>query len=214
MMNSTPAPGTLSFIHIPKNAGTSVIRAIVDNKLPIRFSGHPYPAKLADEEIVVLRSPVSRFISAFYYGQKYWSNQVNKQFANANELATSAGDPDHPKHALAWIELGNLPEHLLLRNGQATPQHTIASRVIEYCWVYEPQSSWMINKPRHVLRYRHLAEDFAALVARMGLPWPGGFPRLNQSDGGAERLSADAIAFLERLYRSDFEFIRSSGLDV
>lgn len=204
----------LSFIHIPKNAGTSVKQAIADNRLPILVTGHPYPRKLSTEEFVVLRSPVSRFVSAFYYGQKYWPSRINVQFADANELASSAANPDHPKHALAWIELGNRPEHFIARNGKPVEQHTVASRVTDFSWIYEPQSSWLINSPVHVLRYRHLSRDFAALLEKVGLPRDCELPRSNQSDGREEQLSSDALAFLERTYAADFEYIRSRGLDV
>lgn len=214
MTDSTAVPGGLSFIHIPKNAGTSVVRAIVDNRLPILYSDHSYPARLTDEEIVVLRSPLDRFISAFYYGRKYWPNQVNAQFESADELASSAADPGHAKHSTAWMELGNLPEHFLLRNGEPKPQHTVASRITRYCWVYEPQSSWMINQPRHVLRYRHLADDFGALLETSGLPRTVELPRANRSESVREDFSAAALAFLERMYQVDFDLIRSRGLDV
>lgn len=213
-MNVQPMPDGLSFIHIPKNAGTSVKQAIADNQLPILVTGHPYPRKLSTEEFVVLRSPVSRFISAFYYGQKYWPSRINVQFADANELASSAADPEHPKHALAWIELGNRPEHFIARNGKTVEQHTVASRVIDFSWIYEPQSSWLINNPKHVLRYRHLAQDLADLLDKVGLRADFELPMSNQSDGREERFSADALSFIERIYAADFEYIRSRGLDV
>jgi len=214
MIDTQPVPVGLSFVHIPKNAGTSVKQAIANNRLPILVTGHPYPRKLSTEEFVVLRCPVGRFVSAFNYGCKFWPSRINVQFANADELASSAADPDHPKHDLAWIELGNRPEHFLLRNGKAIAQHTVASRVTDFSWVYEPQSAWLINNPIHVLRYRHLAEDFSGLLVAVGLSADIELPRTNQSDGGGEQLSAGALAFLERLYAADFEFIRSRGLDV
>ena len=204
----------LSFVHIPKNAGTSIKRAIAEYQLPILVSGHPYPCKLSDREIVVLRCPVDRFVSAFNYGRKYWPSPINSQFADANELASSAADPEHPKHALARIELGNQPEHYLLRNGQALPPQTIAGRIIDFPWVYEPQSSWLLNDPSHILRYRHLAEDFSALLGTMGLPDVATLPMANRSEGGDVRISDQALAFLHRTYAADFEFIRSRGLDV
>lgn len=204
----------LSFIHIPKNAGTSIKTAIADNRLPILVADHPYPRKLSSEEIVVLRCPVSRFVSAFNYGRRYWPSPINAQFADANELASIATDPEHPKHALAWVELGNRPEHFLLRNGKKVSSQTVASRVTTFPWIYEPQSTWLINNPVHILRYSHLFEDFATLLGTMGLS--GGFelPRTNQSDGGDYRLSAESLAFLERIYAADFAYIRSRGLDV
>lgn len=214
MSFSQPTPSGLSFIHIPKNAGTSIWRAIVDNRLPIIFGDHDYPRKLGDEEIVVLRDPIERFISAFFYGRTHWPNSISEQFSDPDELATSAADPDHPKHDLALIELGNLPEHFLLRNGEPTPQHTVASKLTRFSWVYEPQSTWLINQPVHILRFRHLSDDFARLVALKGLPMPSALPRLNSSQGGNDRLSSVAREFLHRTYTADFDFIGSHGLDV
>lgn len=214
MIDSQPETSGLSFIHIPKNAGTSVRQAIADNSLPIRVIGHPYPRKLSEQEIVVLRCPFGRFASAFRYGRKCWPSPVNAQFADANELASSAADPQHPKHELAWVELGNKPDNFVLRSGKACPQHTVANRVTEFTWAYEPQSTWLINDPRHILRYRHVSEDFSTLMDALGFPRLGNLPRTNQSEGADEKFSADARAFIEATYRADFSFIRSSGLDV
>lgn len=214
MIVTQPIPAGLSFIHIPKNAGTSVKQAIADNQLPIRATGHPYPRKLTTEEIVVLRCPMSRFVSAFSYGRKYWPSPINAQFVDPNELAVSAADPAHPKHSLAWSELGNRPEHIFSRSGKAGPQHTVASRVTDFSWAYEPQSTWLFNEPVHVLRYRHLSDDFAAFLELKGLPRDVRLARTNESSGDCGRLSNEAKAFLESMYKIDFAFIRSRGLDV
>lgn len=214
MMPSTTVSGSLSFIHIPKNAGSSIKRAIEDNQIPMLVSNHAYPRKLGDEEVVVLRCPIDRFVSAFHYGHVYWPNPVNAQFADPSELAVSAADPEHPKHALAWAELGNRPEHFLLRDGQPTPPQTVGSKVTDFCWVYEPQSTWLVNAPRHILRYRHLPEDFEALIAAMRFPGRVVLPWTNKSRRGPESLSADAMAFIEKTYAADFDFIRAHGLDV
>lgn len=214
MSVSQPTSSGLSFIHIPKNAGTSIWRAIVDNRLPIIFGDHDYPGKLSEEEIVVLRDPIERFFSAFFYGRAYWPNAISEQFADPDELATSAADADHPKHELALTELGNRPQDFLRRNGEEKPQHTVASKPTRFSWVYEPQSTWLINQPVHILRFRHLSDDFASLVNQKGLDMPMELPRLNSSRGGNPRLSSAAREFLERTYAADFDFIRSHALDV
>ena len=198
MSEPTVVPG-LAFVHIPKNAGTTLVRVIADNKLPIRVSDHSYPARLAKQEIVVLRCPLGRFVSAFQYGRKRWPNPVNAQFANADELARSAADPEHPKHGAAWIELGNRPGDFLLRNGKPTPCHTVAGRLIAYNWVYEPQSSWLINQSVHVLRHRHLSKDFGELLESAALGPVAALPRLNQGDGHGEDLSDLARSFIEAI---------------
>jgi len=55
MSDSPSCSRRLGFIHIPKNAGTSVIKAIVDNGLPIHVSRHEYPGKVADDFRALLR---------------------------------------------------------------------------------------------------------------------------------------------------------------
>ena len=55
MSDSPSCSRRLGFIHIPKNAGTSVIKAIVDNGLPIHVSRHEYPGKVADDFSAFLR---------------------------------------------------------------------------------------------------------------------------------------------------------------
>ena len=213
-MSDARSLAELGFVHIPKNAGTSIVRAIVDNALPIRHADHSYPARLGAEEFVVLRSPYDRFVSAFDYERRYWANAVNASFADADELARSAGDPAHPKHALARVELGNEPEHFLQRNGRPTPPHTVGSRPTAFTWIFEPQSTWLVNEPRHLLRYDRLAEDFSALLAAFG--WRGTVeqPRLNRSGGEGTTLSEAARGFIEHTSRADFEFMRARGLEA
>lgn len=211
-MNSAPQ---LAFVHIPKNAGTSIACAIAEQGLPILSSDHSYPAKIGDEEIVVFRCPFDRFVSAFHYGKRRWPNPVNANFESANELAVSASDPSDAKHALAWIEFGNRPADFLLRNGRPIPPHTVAGRVLSRNWVYEPQTAWLIHHPAHVLRYSHLAEDFSRLLRSRGLQEITDLPRLNEgADGRREVLSPQARAFLYGFYADDFAFMRERGMDA
>ena len=105
-----------SFVHIPKNAGTSIAKFFRASGLPILISEHDYECKLGTEEIVVLRCPIDRFISAFNYCKKYWPNPVIEEFSCASELAESALDPNHKKHVLASIEMGNKPSDKFQRD--------------------------------------------------------------------------------------------------
>lgn len=202
------------FVHIPKNGGTSIVRAIADGGLAIRACGHAYPRRFGKEEIVVLRDPFERFSSAFRFSRKAWPNPINETFNSANDLAESAGDPGHPKHAIALAELSNLPEHFLVRNGKPTPQHTVAGRIIERNWIYEPQSTWLFNNPVHLLRCHWLEEDFCELVERLELGKAPPLPRLNESEAGPENYSPLARSFLESLYDPDFAFLKSRQLHV
>lgn len=202
------------FVHIPKNAGTSVVRAIHDHSLPIHVSSHDYPARQAEEEIVVLSDPAERFISAFHYGQTYWANPINAHFKSADALAVAAADPSHVLHAIAWNELGNTPQDYALRDGAARDPQTVGGVPTRLCWVYEPQSTWLSGAPRHHLRRRCLVGDFRALLARLGMEPVAEFPRLNASGNPGEMLSTAALTFLESLYADDYRYLSDHDIDA
>ena len=206
---------TIGFVHIPKNAGTSIARYIQENNLPILVSNHWYKKQMAMEEIVVMRCPVDRFQSAFHYGKKYWANPVNRHFSSANELAESAVDPAHTKHALAWVEMGNKPADIYQRNLNNDPVHSVQNRKIDFTFVYEPQSSWMINEPKYILRFSDLEHDFAKLMSKLG--YGNDFPlmRENRSDNNTDRyLSDKSLRFIRSIYKKDYARIDSLGLDL
>jgi hypothetical protein len=211
MLSAATSEARPGFIHIPKNAGTSVRDAIERHRLPIAVADHWYVQPAGHEEIAVLRCPLARFVSAFRYGKQYWPSPVNARFDSASELAESAGDPGHPKHAWACVEMGNRPEDFLARNGKPVPVHRVAGQALAHCWVYAPQSAWLGNQPRHLLRASHLSADFDALLAVLDCE-PVALPALNAS-GGDERLSPAARDFIEQMYLDDYQFIRSRGLD-
>jgi hypothetical protein len=64
----------IDFIHIPKNCGTS-IKHLVDSKklLNVNVYNPEYdPISLnPDTSMLILRYPVDRFVSAFYYSRFY-----------------------------------------------------------------------------------------------------------------------------------------------
>jgi len=212
-MNKKPL--TYGFIHIPRNGGTSISSIIKELELPIGIANHFYRSKPGLEEIVVLRCPVSRFLSAFCYGKKYWPNPVNHNFTSPNELAESAADPNHPKHSLAWTELGNKPSDILKRNLKPDPQHSVQGRITDLSFVYEPQLSWMINSPRHVLRFNHLEKDFGKLLRDFGILDTLSLQILNRSDyHGNQRMSSKALEFIREIYNKDFALIDSLGLEL
>jgi len=206
---------TFGFIHIPKNAGSSITRFISEKKLPIQTSNHWYKQQLGMEEIVVLRCPLVRFQSAFQYGKKYWENPVNRHFSSANELAECASDPGHSKHKLAWFELGNKPGDMFKRNLSNDPVHSVQGRAIDFTFVYEPQSSWMVNNPKHILRFNKLEQDFTDLMSKLGFGNSVTLMRLNKSENDTEQYFSDkSLEFLKNIYRKDFSLIKSFGLDL
>lgn len=206
------------FVHIPKNAGKSVAKLINSGKLPnFVFCGHNYevPKKHRsprNEEVVILRDPCDRFISAFSYSKKYWHNDVNSQFSSASELAESAADPACAKHQLALIEMGNDEYCIKKRDGKYIRSHTVQEKQTKNTWIYEPQSTWCCNKPKHILRFEHLAEDFNKLMTKTGnkscdYQMLG---HINSSPHYDSQLSEKAIEFVKNYYKSDYEMLQQS----
>lgn len=203
-----------SFIPIPKNAGTSIAHHFSQHNWPVLTDGHDYKRRLAKREIVAIRDPAERFASAFNYSQRYWPSPVNAQFSDANQLAECAGDASHPMYDLAWVELGNRPEDYLRRNGEPQELHTVAGRVLAFTFAYEPQSSWLINNPACILRFRHLRADIETLAVELGVDRDARLPMLNPSELPVPTLSTAARAFVEHIYADDYDFIRVNSLDV
>ena len=72
-----------AFIHIPKNAGQSIEKAL--KSVPtIDFFGHGVSKNqiINHKKIFVLREPVDRFTSAFFYLKRYGNNPKNNFFQN------------------------------------------------------------------------------------------------------------------------------------
>lgn len=108
------------FIHVPKNAGTSMKALLTDKNsdIPIKYVGHNYPKKYKNE-IAVIRDPINRLISAFYYDKQMWENKFNNQFETPNEFVEAWADSQNPKHDIAKIMVSNKKEMILIRNSNA-----------------------------------------------------------------------------------------------
>jgi len=176
---------THAFIHIPKCAGFSVKRCIQDNNLPIRIFDHGVifsniPPRL--KQIIVIRDPIDRFTSAFYYIKgAYVKNTI---FNNPNEF-------------LDELKLSTEEAKRFIK-----PQphyHYVNGLRIDTDWVFHPQSAW-IDKPDIVMLQENLQEDFDKLGFNVKLP------RINVSPRSDFRYSKENIDYLHNLYRQDFEF--------
>jgi hypothetical protein len=184
-----------AFVHIPKNAGTAINSILRTHwRIPIKIIHHPYP-KMYTNEIVVLRDPVDRFISAFYYAKKNYKNKYNDQFDTPNQFAEALADTTHPKHNTAQIMITNTSDHTIL--GKQTP----------FTWTFMPQCAW-VRHPKFVLRFSHLEQDFNQCLYDLGFQTVYiRIPKKNTTVHYNKYMSPTALRFVKQFYRRDYTML-------
>ena len=190
---------TYYFVHIPKNGGMSIQELLNNEELNIKYVGHKYPST-NQNEIVVLRDPIDRFISAFYFLYKM-RDEYNIQF---NKIKT----PDKFIEALSDEHNPNHKEALNIY--QTRSQNEPIQGKLHGCnWVFAPQSLYYVN-PSFVLRFTHLEDDFNKCLHDIGYMKKIFLPRKNTSIRKDTYLSEKSIAFLKDYYKKDFELLESN----
>lgn len=177
-----------AFIHIPKNAGQSIERAL-KNVPEIDFFGHGVPNhRIKDHKrIYVLRDPVDRFTSAFFYLKKYRYNRENNFFENPDELLRALGESDLRADQFMKIHEGF---------------HHVNGEPIKTDWVFHPQSAW-IFEPWRVMMFHKLDEEIDLLNETLGVNIK--IIHHNKSNRVDFEYSADSLNILHTIYEKDFE---------
>jgi glycosyl transferase, family 25 len=192
------------FVHIPKNGGSSMKELLKNNNLNIKYVGHNYP-EINQNEIVVLRDPIDRFISSFYYRIQNTNHIKNPQiykiannsFKNVNEFIEALIDNTSTKHKYA---------NLIFKNQE---NHSVKNNNIENRWVFTEQYKW-VNNPKYILRFTHLEDDFNKCLQDIGYNKKTSISKKNTSTHKDTYLSEKSIAFLKDYYRKDFELLESN----
>jgi len=171
----------LCFVHIPKNAGTSITRIIKNNNLPIRICEHPGGAKCVDKDraVVVVRDPFEHFASAVNHAIKEYGHELQIKRIIDNGLTT----PND------WAEALSNPPGNDLRNmveGEINNrQHLIDGVKFKLKWTYSPQSLWLngLENPIY-LRFSNLQNDWSEMLDAYNLENIPLTVKLTQGDAG------------------------------
>lgn len=183
------------FVHIHKNGGSSIKEMLKNNDINIKYVGHNYP-EINQNEIVILRDPIDRFISAFYYGKENYPNANTKHFNTPNEFIENIINVSSKKHKYTKHIFENSKTHTI--NGEKSTS-----------WTWTPQYKWF-NNPKYVLRFTNLEEDFNKCLKDIGYDKKISIPKKNTSTHKDTYLSEKSIAFLKEHYRKDFELLESN----
>jgi len=198
----------INFIHIPKNGGTS-IEEICYNKSnttsslmtgtggTLIYNGHHsdvYDKKLSNQ-LVIIRNPIDRFISAVYYAIQKWSHEpqiqylISKNIDSPEKWVQVWSDPKHPDH-------NNLMSEMINKS------HFIGNKRNKYKWTYSPQSLW-INNPRFVIIMDNLNDEFQYFFKKYKIDSTL-MEQKNSTYHKDDQLSVESIHFLRNFYKEDF----------
>jgi hypothetical protein len=191
-----------TFIHIPKNAGTSFREAINSSKSLLgHYIEHVSHHAAADcfsrgkGSFLVLREPIGRFCSAFYYRIRLLP--ACEEWAKEENINSPAEYIEYLiRTGCRWNPVMSLRSDL---------QSVAGIPVSPVVWVFQPQSLWF-RRPNAILLQSTLDQDWRTFCELKLIPHVF-LPVLNQrvsSTGSATSLSGDHIAFLRHLYSGDF----------
>jgi hypothetical protein len=183
------AAGTL-FVHVPKNAGTSIGVALYGQAA--KHASIRWYARVAPDLVrrlpsfAVLRDPVERFLSAYAYARS----------GGGRDRRVSA--PFREAYA-GFRGLDDALDHVEAADGPYRIDH-----------IFRPQN-WYVTDWRGAVAVDRLVmlEDLpclAELAPELGLP---DLPHLNRGHQPAERLSLAQLRRLRRLYARDYEMVES-----
>lgn len=179
------------FIHIPKNAGTS-IRAVFPQAHDRQTFGYIPPDWADAYTFAVVRNPFTRFLSAFHMF-KHGAGVEGDYYATPRWPDLTVDD------ALAVLADDTVPFDRSVRNLPANLKHHLLPQTHPFnCLHYA----------HRLLRHETLQDDFKAVARHLGLPTL--MPHLrNGHHSTLDQLQADLstaqIARIQELYQKDFD---------
>jgi hypothetical protein len=179
----------INFIHIPKNAGTSLGKLIKTEAIEgLNYCNHWVDVDTTNKpHLVILRDPIDRFTSAFFYSKRY-----------PKSLLSEMSDINNPNDLAERLEEGET--HLI-----KSPKHYVGKKIRGLSFVFTPQHYW-INDPEYVLNYHNLEEDFKNFLKEIGHVNLT-LPIINKSKKKDFKYSEKALNFINNFYREDFHLM-------
>jgi len=197
-MNNLRNMELINFIHIPKNGGTSIGDICLNNESKFRYNGHSTNVyNKIDNQLIVIRNPIDRFISSVCYALEKWSHEpqikylISKGIDTPENWAHIWSDPKHH-------EYNNLMSEMLNTN------HYIGDKMHKYKWTYSPQSLW-INNPKFVIVMDNFNEEIQYFMKKYQLKGDGKAYK-NKTKRIEDKLSKTSLSFLRSFYKEDFIF--------
>ena len=179
------------FIHVPKNAGTSVCEKLYGHQIKhetIRYYAMVAPDVLDLPSFAIVRDPVARFLSAFAYAR------------SGGTADRAVARPFNARYR-GFSGIDDAIDHLACARSPFDVDH-----------IFRPQS-WYLTDAQGTCRVDMLVpyEDLDRLGSLVGLDELDQLPRLNCRSGARPpALSPSQEAFVRDFYASDFTLWRGA----
>lgn len=192
---------SIAFIHIPKNAGTSIKNICESNN--ILYCGHNVdPSTVYLDQLIVLRNPIDRFCSSVNYAMnsKFWIEHTNVGLA----LLKGYNSVE------SWVDLminnNQLIWSIIKNSLSGNTQAFIGSKKLIYRHIFAFQKEWFIN-PKYVVLFDQIKIESIYFFKNIlnvdsELPW------LNKSSND-KNISNQSLQFLENFYKEDNELYQT-----
>ena len=200
-----PQPIKPVFVHISKNAGTSIVATAGGS---ITDAGHRTAASWVAQHgsarplFAVVRHPYDRVLSEYYYRRGRWrSGEVNPHLENL-DLAFDDWVAD------TFSEGTYRTRSFFERSGVPFPEHDMVGD--QLIW-FIPQVEWLSDEREvlltdDLLRYEHLAQDWATFATKYGIDRPLEHANRSSRSARSEQLMGQrSRTLIHEHYRVDFE---------
>lgn len=193
MIEVVRARGVL-FVHVPKNAGTSISHALYGAQ--VKHHTVTYYASLAPDllelpSFAIVRDPVDRFLSAFHF-------------------ARTGGNPERP------VSPAFRARYMKFRDLDDAIEHVATARsIFDVDNIFRPQVWYLTDRDQemvvdHLVPYQQI-EAIAGLPCLNGL---GCVPRLNAGRRSALSLKPHQQSFIRDFYAADFALMAQAEAQV
>ena len=220
----------INFIHIPKNAGTSITRIIKNTNIKhytgdkIKEDKHSKSSTLKNQ-MCILRNPIDRFCSSFIFlVENRYFNLINnvedrRLFKDdefiAVEYLINTGINTPEKFVRLWMETtldyNTIKTTVLDKN---VHYRFIALQNIFKLCVFKKQNDWINNNARYILILDNLNYEINALFKKLNID--KNLVHLNKSSNNTNKytLSPESIEFLKIQYKEDFNLYDSKNIPL